>query len=54
MLVNTKAILRVMRKLNLLSVIRRRRPYTRYHQAIHKYPNLLNRSFSLPEAELSC
>ena len=26
MLVNTKAILRVMRKLNLLSVIRRRRP----------------------------
>ena len=45
MLVNTKAILRVMRKLNLLSVIRRRRPYTRYQQAVHKYPNLLNRSF---------
>ena len=34
-----------MRKLNLLSVIRRRRPYARYRQAIHKYPNLLNRSF---------
>ena len=33
------------RKLNLLSVIRRSRPYTRYQQAIHKYPNLLNRSF---------
>lgn len=33
------------RKLNLLSVIRCRRPYTRYRQAIHKYPNLLNRSF---------
>ena len=44
-LVNVKAILRVMRKLNLLSVIRRRRPYTRYQQAVHKYPNLLNRSF---------
>ena len=34
--VNLKAILRVMRKLNLMSVIRRRRPYTRYQQAIHK------------------
>ena len=44
-LVNTKAILRVMRKLNLLSAIRRRRPYTRYQQAIHKYPNLLDRNF---------
>ena len=44
-LVNLKAILRVMRKLNLLSVVRRRRPYTRYQQAVHKYPNLLNRSF---------
>ena len=43
--VNTKAILRVMRKLNLLSAIRRRRPYTRCRQAVHKYPNLLNRSF---------
>ena len=36
-LVNVKAILRVMRKLNLLSVVRRRRPYTRYQQAVHKY-----------------
>ena len=44
-LVNVKAILRVMRNLNLLSVIRRRRPYTRYQQTIHKYPNLLNRNF---------
>ena len=50
MLVNTKAILRVMRKLNLLSVIRRRRPYTRYQQAVHKYPNLLNRSFDQANA----
>ena len=34
-----------MRKLNLLSVVRRRRPYTRYQQSVHKYPNLLNRRF---------
>ena len=44
-LVNVKAILRVMRKLSLLSIIRRRRPYTRYIQAVHKYPNLLKRCF---------
>ena len=43
--VNVKAILRVMRKLSLLSVVRRRRPYTRYKQAVHKYPNLLKRCF---------
>ena len=43
--VNLKAILRLMRKLNLLSVVRRRRPYTRCQQAVHKYPNLLNRCF---------
>ena len=43
--VNVKAILRIMRKLSLLSVVRRRRPYTRYRQAVHKYPNLLNRCF---------
>ena len=43
--VNLKAILRVMRKMNLLSVIRRRRAYTRHQRAVHKYPNLLNRCF---------
>ena len=43
--VNLKALLRVMRKLNLLSANRRRRSYTRYQQAAHKYPNLLNRCF---------
>ena len=43
--VNLKAILCLMRKLNLLSVVRRRRPYTRYQQSVHKYPNLLNRRF---------
>ena len=44
-LVNVKAILRVMRKLNLLWVVRRRKPYTRYQQAVHRYPNLLDRGF---------
>lgn len=43
--VNLKAILRIMRKLDLLSQIRRRKPYTHYQRAVHKYPNLLNRAF---------
>ena len=46
--VNLKAILSIMRKMNLLSQIRRRRPYTRYKQAVHKYPNLLKRAFIQP------
>ena len=43
--VNLKAVLRVMRKYNLLSQVRRRRPYMHYQRALHKYPNLLNRQF---------
>lgn len=43
--VNLKAILRIMRKYDLLSKVRRRRPYMRYQKALHKYPNLLNREF---------
>ena len=39
-----KTILRVMNKYNLLSVVRRRR-FVKYGQALHKYPNLLNRDF---------
>lgn len=39
-----KTILRVMNKYQLLSVVRRRR-YRKYGQALHKYPNLLNRDF---------
>ena len=34
-----------MRKLDLLSLVRRRRPYVHYKQAVHKYPNLLQRTF---------
>ena len=44
--VNHKAILRVMRKLDLLSQVRRRKPYTHYKQCVHKYENKLNRQFN--------
>ena len=43
--VNLKAIRSIMRKLDLLSLVRRRRPYVHYKQAVHKYPNLLQRTF---------
>lgn len=46
--VNLKAVLRVMRKLDLLSRIRRRKPYVQYKQTVHKYPNLLQRAFEQP------
>ena len=42
---NSKTVLRVMRKYNLLSVIRRKR-YYHYSSVLHKYPNLLNRDFN--------
>lgn len=41
---NPKTVLRVMQKYNLLSVVRRKK-YHYYSQALHKYPNLLNRDF---------
>ena len=44
--VNLKAVIRIMRKYDLLSCVRQRRPYTNYKQAVHKYPNLLQRSFA--------
>lgn len=47
--VNLKAVLRVMRKYNLLSQIRRRRPYMQYQRALYKYSNLLNRQFDQPK-----
>lgn len=46
--VNLKAVLRIMRKFDLLSQIRRCRPYVHYKQAVHKYPNLLQRAFEQP------
>ena len=41
---NPKTVLRVMNKYGLLSVVRRRR-YVKYGEALHRYPNLLNRNF---------
>ncbi|MDD7368208.1 MAG: IS3 family transposase [Clostridiales bacterium] len=58
--VNCKAILRLMRKLDLLSVVRCRRPCRRCQQAIYKYSNLLNRRFDQPRpnqfwgADITC
>lgn len=46
--VNLKAVLRVMRKFDLLAQVRRRKPYRHYQQAVHKYPNLLQRAFAQP------
>ena len=43
--VNLKAILRIMRKYDLLSQVRRRRPYMRFQRALHKYSNELKREF---------
>ena len=37
-----------MRKYDLLAQIRRRKPYAHYKQAVHKYPNLLKRTFNQP------
>lgn len=45
LVVNHKAVYRIMKKLGIQSVSRRRRPYTRYSQAIHRYDNIVNRDF---------
>ena len=42
---NPKTILRVMRKYNLLSVVRRKK-YKSYGKHLHRYSNLLNRNFT--------
>ena len=42
---NPKTILRVMKKYDLLSEIRRRRKWIQMGQQLHKYENLLNRQF---------
>lgn len=44
--INLKAVLRIMRKLDLLAQIRRRKPYTQYKQSVYKYSDLLNRQFN--------
>ena len=42
---NPKTVLRVMKKYDLLSEVRRRRKWKQMGQQIHKYKNLLNREF---------
>jgi transposase InsO family protein len=42
---NPKTVLRVMKKYDLLSEIRRRRKWQQMGQQVHKYENLLNRQF---------
>ena len=44
--VNLKAVLRVMRKIDALAQVRRRRAYTSSKEAVHRYENIL--SDSLP------
>ena len=46
---NPKTILRIMKKYELLSEIRRRRKWRQMGQQIHKYENLLNRNFQADE-----
>lgn len=41
---DSKTILRVMQKYNLVSVVRRKR-YQKYGKSLHRYDNLLNRNF---------
>ena len=43
---NPKTILRIMKKHELLSEIRRRRKWRQMGQQVHKYENLLNRQFN--------
>ena len=43
---NPKTILKIMRENELLSEIRRPRPWRRMGEQLHKYENLLNRNFS--------
>ena len=42
---NPKTVLRIMKKYDLLSEIRRRRKWHQMGQQLHKYENLLNRNF---------
>jgi putative transposase len=45
LIVNHKAVYRVMKKMGLQSIARRRRPYMRYSESIYRYDNILNRDF---------
>ena len=45
LIMNHKAVLRIMNKYNLLSKSRRRRKWTQNCESVHKYANLLERNF---------
>lgn len=45
LVVNHKAVYRIMKKIGIQSVSRRRRPYTHYSDALHRYENIFNRDF---------
>lgn len=45
LVVNHKAILRIMNKYGLLSEVRRRKKYKKMGEYLHRYENLLNREF---------
>ena len=45
LIVNHKAVLRVMNKYDLLAKIRRRRAWVKFGEHLHKYENVLNRNF---------
>ena len=47
--VNIKAVLRVMRKIDALAQIRRRKAYTNGKEAAHRYDNILKRQFAQTE-----
>ncbi|MBP3836380.1 MAG: IS3 family transposase, partial [Pyramidobacter sp.] len=47
--VNLKAVLRVMRKIDALAQVRRRRAYTSSKEAVHRYENILKRQFAQTE-----
>lgn len=49
---NPKTVLRIMKKYDLLSEIRRRRKWKQMGEHIHKYENLLNRDFSADRPNL--
>jgi len=46
LIVNHKAVLRIMRKAGIISAIRRRRQYRHLKEQLHKYPNVFDRDFS--------
>lgn len=47
LIINHKAVLRIMNKYNLLAKIRRRKAWVRFGEHLHRYENVLNRNFKV-------